>query len=386
MQKLIKVSILSISLLVILSGSVVSPALGEIRDTFIYVDSSLIKMILTLPSIVLIPFSIISGRLSLQIKKRTLLIIGLIFYLIGGLGAGIWESIYIMLVFRGVLGIGMGLLIPLSTSLIADFYIENEKTKMMGYSNAVANLGGIMATLISGWLSLINWRFSFIIYSIAFIVLLLIIFGLPEPHNTMRNEKVPLTINNKILVLSVFAFFLNVAFYSFLTNISIFLKAENIGRADSAGIATSFLTLAGFLSGIFIKSIRDYLKYIIVSFGIGCMSVGFLLLSDSYTLILVYASAFLIGLGLGILKPIIFIKTTEITPKFSNSFSLSIITSSMYFGKFMSPFILDFVGNLMKNSDSRFTFHFLGICFLIFASVSLIIIFYPIKIFKLTYK
>lgn len=318
----------------------------------------------------------------MEVQKRKLLIIGLILYLIGGIGGGLWKNIYAILVFRGILGIGMGLLIPLTTSLIADFYAGNERTRMMGYSNAVSNLGGIIATLISGWLATINWRLCFGVYSIAFVVLVLVVFGLPEPPKITKDKKRALTINKQVVILAVFAFLINVAFYSFLTNIAIFLKAENIGRADSAGVATSFLTFAGFLSGLLIKNITDLLKHFRVPFAIGCMAIGFVFLSDASTLIAVNFSGFLIGLGLGTLKPIIFIKTTELTPQFSNSFSLSIISSSMFFGKFMSPFILDFIGDILQNSETRFLFNFLGLSFGIAGLMSIIVIYYPGKLFE----
>ncbi|SHK60978.1 MFS transporter [Tepidibacter formicigenes] len=351
MNKLTKAAILSISLLVIITGSAVSPALVEISETFSDANSKTIKMILSLPSGVIIPFSLLSGKIASMTKKRKIIIVGLIIYIIGGIGGGFSRSIFELLFFRGVLGIGMGLLTPLTTSLVADFFEENERIKMMGFSNAVSNLGGIIATLVSGGLAIINWRYVFGVYSIAIIVFILVIFGLPEPKKRIVMEKRNI-INKKIFIISLQGLFLNIAFYAVVTNIALFIKNENIGNSVFSGLAMSFLTLGGFISGIFLGKLSEFLKRSNAPIGICIMSIGFFIISSAYDITTILFSTFMIGIGLGILKPILLLRVTHIIPKYSNSFALSIVSSSMLLGKFISPFFLDFLGNIFKNNNT----------------------------------
>ncbi len=361
MNKILKPAVLSISILMIMTASAIAPALGEISDEFCDVHHCYIKMVLTLPLLVIIPFSFLSSRLSLRVKKRRLLIIGLTIYIVGGVGGGFAKHIYELLFFRMILGIGMGLIMPLSTALIADFFEGNERTKMMGLSNAVDNLGGIIATLLAGWLSIINWRYVFGVYFIAIIVLILIIFGLPEPSDRRKKSKGEIYINGTVIIISIVAFFLNIAFYSVVTNIALFIKSEDLGNAASSGIAMSFLTLGGFISGIFLGKISKALKNIKVPVGIIGMSFGFFLLSKAYNLNIVLLSTFIIGFGLGILKPVLFLKVMEVTPNLSNAFALSMVSNAILLGKFVSSFFLDFIGLIFENGTNRFLFNLIGV-------------------------
>lgn len=119
-------------------------------------------MILTVPAIMVIPFSLLSGKLVLKFNKRTILIVGLVIYIIGGLGVVLVNNIFVLLFLRVLLGAGVGLIMPLSTSIISDFYTGEEKTRMMGYSGAINNLGAFIATFGSGLLAMISWRYSFL--------------------------------------------------------------------------------------------------------------------------------------------------------------------------------------------------------------------------------
>lgn len=378
MKNLTKLAILSISLLIIMTGNAVSPVLGEISEAFPNADTSLIKMVLTLPSFIIIPFSLISGKISAFFKKRKIIITGLIIYIIAGLGSGFSKNIYELLIFRGLLGAGMGLIMPFTTSLIADFYEETERTVMMGLSNAIANLGGIIATLAAGVLAIYNWRYIFLIYSIAIVILFLVIFQLPEPQKRNFSKK-KFSFDNRILLISFLAFFLNIVFYSVITNMSLFIKNENIGNSGYSGITLSFITLAGFLSSILLRQISKLFKRIRVPFAISIMSFGFLQLSRSYNLSSVLVSAFMIGFGLGILKPILFLKVSEFVPRNSNAFAISLVSNSILFGKFISPFFINLWVKLFNNTDFRFIFLSMGISLGLAGVISLLVILYCMK-------
>ncbi len=102
-----------------------------------------------------------------------------------GMGGGIAASINQLLFFRGMMGIGVGFIIPLSTGLIADFYSGSDRTVMMGYSTAVNNLGGIIASIFQ-ISATVNWRLSFTVYAMALLVLLLTLKFLREPSVTVE--------------------------------------------------------------------------------------------------------------------------------------------------------------------------------------------------------
>src|SRR5699024_11567608 len=106
-------------------------------------------LILTIPSLMIIPFSFVSSYLTTKITKRSIVLIGLIIYMVGGVGPQFVSTIEDIIALRLLLGIGVGLLMPLADSLINDHFVGKERTKMMGYNSACSNFVGILMMLFA---------------------------------------------------------------------------------------------------------------------------------------------------------------------------------------------------------------------------------------------
>jgi len=179
MNKL-KVTILSLSLITVMAGAAIAPALGEINSNFNDVSTLLIKMIVTLPPLFIILTVLFFNTISNKLSTKQIAVTGLLLYIIGGCGAGFANNIYLLLFLRGVLGVGVGLIMPLSTGLLSYCFDRSEHSKLMGYSSAMNNLGGVIAMSLSGFLVTFNWRYSFLIYLLGFLVLILVFLFLPD--------------------------------------------------------------------------------------------------------------------------------------------------------------------------------------------------------------
>lgn len=357
-----KIAILSISLLLIMSGAAMSPTLGNISDAFSNSSDLLIKMILTISSLMIIPASIISGKLVEKIKKRTILIVGISIYLVGGLGGGIATSIYSLLMFRALLGIGAGLILPLSTGLIVDFFEGEQRNKMVGYATAINNLGGVIAIVLAGILASINWRFAFGVYAIALFSLFLVILYLPEPEKCKNPEHFEKSsINKKIYILMLLIAVVNIVFYSVPTNIAILLRTFKLGNAFVSGIIISTLNLTAFIVGMFFYNLSNILKKYTLIFSLGTMFIGFLILSNSSTLLQIVFSLIFVGTGIGVAFPLIFISTGKVVLRKDSTFAMALVTSSMYFGQFLSPLLINVTASYFKNDSMNFPFVFSAI-------------------------
>src|SRR5699024_12046603 len=105
---------------------------------------------------------------------------GLVIYLIGGIGPQLVPTIELLLALRLILGAGVGLVMPLSMSLINDYYSGKERTQMMGYNSAFSNFGGIVTMLLAGWLASFGWCTPFNVYFLGLFIFILIFFFLPK--------------------------------------------------------------------------------------------------------------------------------------------------------------------------------------------------------------
>src|SRR5699024_3594991 len=157
-NKMLKPTIISISMATVMAGVAISPAFGLIAKAFHDSIPTKLKLILTAPSIIVIPFYFLSSYLMSYIIKWIIILIGLIIYLIGGVGPQFVSSIEMLIGLRLFLGAVVGLVMPLSMSLINDYFKGKERTQMMGYNSAFSNFGGIITMLLAGWLATFGWR------------------------------------------------------------------------------------------------------------------------------------------------------------------------------------------------------------------------------------
>ncbi|HOW43432.1 MAG TPA: MFS transporter [Candidatus Omnitrophota bacterium] len=223
---LVRISILSISLLTVMASAAISPALAKIRQAFPAADITMIKLVLTLPSLLIIPFSLLGGWLAGRMKKKTILLVGLLIYFLGGVGGGLARTITQLLIIRGIFGIGVGLIIPLSISLIADFYEKAERAKMMGLSGSVSHFGGVIFLLLSGWLACFSWRYAFGVYGLSAVIMFTVFFWLPEPPVKQTGGPAKATLPWQIYWCAFLGALMMVAFYAAPTNLAMFIENQ----------------------------------------------------------------------------------------------------------------------------------------------------------------
>ena len=53
---------------------------------------------------------------------------------------------------RALVGVGVGIIMPLSTGLLSYYFKPEQQVGLMGYSSAMNQMGGVIATLLSGLL------------------------------------------------------------------------------------------------------------------------------------------------------------------------------------------------------------------------------------------
>src|SRR5690625_4501094 len=220
-NRMLKPTIISISMATVMAGAAISPALGLIAKAFPDASPTMIKLILTSPSIMIIPFSFLSSYLTSKLTKRTIILFGLLIYLVGGVIPQFVSTIELLLALRLLLGAGVGLLMPLAMSLINDYYTGKERTQMMGFNSAFSNFGGIITMLVAGWLATFGWRTPFNVYFLGLGIFILIFFFLPkgEIQQSLDHEpktKLPLSVYGYSLAMGG----IMLAYYAIATNMA----------------------------------------------------------------------------------------------------------------------------------------------------------------------
>ncbi|MEA4922509.1 MAG: MFS transporter [Eubacteriaceae bacterium] len=185
--KKLAVAILSLSLLTVMAGAAVAPALNVIKEYFKGTDQLLVQMIISIPAIFIVLTSLVFSALCRKFKTKHLLMAGLVLYTAGGCAAGAFSSIYLVLAARALVGIGVGIVMPMSTGLLSFYFAKDRQEILMGYSSAMNQMGGAVATLLSGVLAAVTWRAGFLVYLMGLISIVLCLRFMP--NGRMQKEE-----------------------------------------------------------------------------------------------------------------------------------------------------------------------------------------------------
>lgn len=176
-----------------LAGSAISPALPHIRHVFEANPHGelLSKMVGVGHAIVVVLIAPFAGVIADRFRPRSVLILGLIIYAIGGV-SGFWlPEVEEILVGRAVLGIGLALVSVAALALIGEISNEGSRNKILGRQVAVASSSGLLVLAVGAAVDL-YWRAAFLVYSFSGVLILFAWRCLPystRPSATQRRAR-----------------------------------------------------------------------------------------------------------------------------------------------------------------------------------------------------
>ncbi|MCQ2069841.1 MAG: MFS transporter, partial [archaeon] len=125
----------------------------------------------------------IAGKLSDLYGRKPLFLIGLGLFVGGSVLAGMSANMEMLVICRGIQGLGGGILIPVAGAAIADLYAPEARAKMQGMLGAIFGIGSGIGPIIGGFITEnIDWRWCFYInVPIAIVSFIFTIKKFPTP-------------------------------------------------------------------------------------------------------------------------------------------------------------------------------------------------------------
>lgn len=336
-------TILSMSLLTVMAAAAIAPAMGAIRQHFASSSDILVQSIISLPALFIIITNIFFLQISRHLRTRAIAIIGLALYVVAGIGCYFVDNIHLLLCMRALLGVSVGLIMPLSTGLIAYYFPPEEQARMMGLSAAMNQMGGVVGTLLAGILATIQWNYSFLVYIFGLVALIMVIRWLPNEQLDSSNKRGKAFEPRQLLKFhpSVFGMLLlTIIFFIFPTNFAI-ITGQQL-HLDTTAITMIMVALdvvaffTGLVFGKLMKRFRTTIKYVPPV----AIVVGYLLYAyaDGVTMILIGSA--LIGIANGIGVPYLLTIGSIKGGRNSATTVMPLLSAALYFGQFISPIIV----------------------------------------------
>lgn len=371
----LKLTLLLVSSLTIMSVITISPALPQMSAVFSNVENAefLVKLVLTLPALMIALFSPIAGRLIDRYGRLRILWASLVLYAISGSAGYYLDNIYHILLSRAVLGIAVGMSMTIVITLIADYFEGIERQKFVGLQIAFMSLGGILFIGLGGILADIEWRYPFLIYLFSLIVLPLSIIFLREPVAVEKSDQANQNIKAPGIIWMLFinTMLMWIIFFLIPVQIPFHLNEMGIERNSLIGAAIAMSTAFSAISSISYSRIKNRLSFLTVfSLGYLLMAAGFICMAIAETYVLVVVAMMLAGLGMGMMIPNTNMWVMKIAPPQIRGKEIGKLTTFWFLGQFLSPIIIFPVLKLFSLSSTFLLFAafllLLSIGFLIF--------------------
>lgn len=157
----------------------ISPALPGMADSLNVSDAriGLVITAITLPPMLVSPIVGIAGDL---FGRRSIAIPGLFLFGIGGIGVAFVDSFTAVLALRGLQGIAMAGIAPLTVTLLGDMYTGTQRTTAQGMRSSVGGFGLAIVPLLVGALAGFGWQYPFFLYALGFLVMIPVYLYVPE--------------------------------------------------------------------------------------------------------------------------------------------------------------------------------------------------------------
>ena len=365
------VAILSVSAIVSLPGLAISPILDDLDKIFPHASELEVDMLESLPSLMIIPFMLFAGGWSIRGNKIRLLVVGTTIFLLSGIGSLLARSLIELIVLGAIMGVGAGLIIPLSTSLIVDYFVGEYRVKQLGISSAINNLTLVIATSLTGYLADIKWYYAFAVYLLPAITLILIPALSHAKPDKVHNEDVvndTKTLNVRVVVsLMLFYFVITYCTLVVTFNTSYLAAAGGMNSSD-AGLLISLFFLAIMAPGFVLNGIKRVLGRATNFWSLVVMGCGLVVMSLAEPKFSTLAlGAILAGLGYGVMQPLIYDRAATSSPPNLSTLALSLVMAVNYLAILVAPFIIDSIDYLFHTTNHAFAFLFNGIVGLVLA-------------------
>lgn len=351
------IAAISVSGLIYL-GNFMTPVISLISAEYPTISDTSIKMLTTIPSLMMVVMSLIAGSLTSKYSIKKIVLFASCFSLVGGLLPVFLKSFTLLLISRFIFGIGHGLIFPMASAIINQLFTGKQRDKIMGIRAGVGALVGACYSAVAGVVGLISWRASMACVAVVIPIALLIAWKCPENEPSRSATKDGGVKEKKLTTLTYIIcfglFFYNMLMVTFMTNLSLVLARDGIGTVAQSGTISSINTVSAFVAGISFSFVKGKMKRFTspLSFGLVCLGFAILFFADSLPMFYVGAACY--GLGFGTYNPQLTMVAAQTATKPQYApVAIALYTSCVGIGQFLASIVLPQVAKIFHITSTR---------------------------------
>ena len=382
-KPLLKIGILAISTL-LTAASAVSGTMPMMEKQFSGEGSANVKALLTIPSIGMVIFVLLSSIFIKYLGKRKTVLLGLFLGLIGGTLPFFINNFHVIQVSRFVLGMGNGLYSTSTASLIGDIWSGDEQRTLLGYQSAIQTFGQSLAVFVAGLLLGINWHAAYLVYLLFIPIIILFALGYTQStENRIQAEQKEILKNAKaekkttnVPVLALIAILMSFVYFNAImpqqTDAPLVIQQLNLNHQEFFSTSLALAGLVGAVFTAFYGKIYKVLKHYTPVFAMVLGIIGYWGIIHSPNM-LVFTISMMIISATNIIFPYIYGAVMEDVPATSKDFFLSLAKVFNNGRAFLSPYTMALTASILGVSGPIAIIK-IGMWYLVFVGIVFIIL------------
>ena len=343
-----KLAILSISL-ILTSNSIISGSLVYIQEAFNLTRNEA-EFIITLSSFTVMIFIFLAEYIAIWLGLKKTILLGLGLVGISGLIPVIFKTYPGIIISRFILGAGLGMFNGHSANYINLLYHDDkERTKLHGLRNAAEFIGQIILFSLAGILVKINYIYTFLLYTSAFLILVFFKFNVEDVK--IRKDEAKINFNSNIFLFIIFAMIvlLNA---SAMTMRFPFVASLSRGMDVIISFYLNFVPIVGMISAFLFTPINRKLKNKTMFFGLGFFVLAnFLIINFDKNLIGFLLCILLLTFGQSMCMPYIFAEVPKYVKGHSSRIATNLIFIGCNTGVFIAPIFMKIMDKILNTNS-----------------------------------
>ena len=367
-NKVTPYAVLSISL-ILTSGMAINGTLPLIKDQLSLTQTQS-ELLGTIPSLTVFIFVLLSNLLIKKMGMKRLVLFGLLLVALGGALPVLFpNSYYLILISRLILGAGLGCYNSSSVNYINELFEGKQRMQLLGMRNSMESIGQMLLTFVSGFLLLLGWRYSYLIYLTAIPIAILFYLFVPDVKKDNMTEKEEFRPTWLPIVSVLFASIM------VMNSIAIAVRfpglaVEIMGSTYNTSFFLGLMPVLGILSGFLFQSITSKIGHRILYLAVLINMIANLLVAiGDKSFVLLVIGLLISSIPVAWVLPFLFNHIEVIAKGISTRLLTSFIFLGCNIGVLIAPMLMSLFAFIGQTDDLYFPFYVFTVMFLLLLGV-----------------
>ncbi|MEK8126522.1 MDR family MFS transporter [Paenibacillus filicis] len=135
--------------------------------------------------------TVLVGKLSDIYGRKPFILAGIVFFIIGAFLSGFARDIFELITYRGVQGVGAGIIMSCAFTAVGDLFPPRERGKWTGLMMAVFGFSSVLGPTLGGWIvDHMSWKWVFWIFLPIGLIAFVLIMALFPKVERRASEKI----------------------------------------------------------------------------------------------------------------------------------------------------------------------------------------------------